>query len=298
MAISQTVWPPISAAKLHLARRLLTAKGRAGEGAFLAEGPQAVREALGCGAARFVVVAEDRTPQAKSLAVDAALQGLPVYLATDAQMAQVTDTVRGQGVVAVCRRLEVGLKDLEGKLFLLLDEVRDPGNVGTLVRTADAFGVDGVIATTGTAEVYAPKVVRASVGSVFHLPVVQRVAFEDAVAWARERGHKLFGADAHGDPLIAGWTEPWRSTVWAVGNEAHGMPNEHLAMLDATMSVPMWGKAESLNVAIAAAICLWESARAQADGEPTPERLEAQKLWREIMDERTHSQPLGEEPAP
>ncbi|MCL2489610.1 MAG: RNA methyltransferase [Propionibacteriaceae bacterium] len=263
MAASQTVWPPLSAAKLHLARRLLTAKGRDVEGAFLAEGPQVVREALGFGAVAFVIVAEGRTPPAKSLAVDAALAGLPVFMATDAQMAQITDTVRGQGVVAVCRRLEVGLKDLEGKLFLVLDEVRDPGNVGTLIRTADAFGVGGVIATTGTAEIHAPKVVRASVGSVFHLPVAQGVAFEDAVSWARGQGLALLGADAHGDPLT-GVTGLWRPTVWVVGNEAHGVPDAHLRMLDSTVSVPMWGRAESLNVATAAAICLWESAVAQA----------------------------------
>jgi len=269
MTISQTVWPPISAAKLHLARRLLTAKGRDAEGAFLAEGPQAVREAMGYGCLVFVVVAEGRTPQAQSLAVDAALRGLPAFLATDAQMAQITDTVHGQGVVAVCRRLEVGLDDLNGKLFLILDEVRDPGNVGTLIRTADAFGVDGVIATTGTAEVFSPKVVRASVGSVFHLPVAQGIDFEDAVTWARSRGYRLIGADVGGDPLAWGFTAAWQPVAWVLGNEAHGISSGHLRMLDETMAVPMWGKAESLNVAIAGAICLWESARAQAIGEPS-----------------------------
>jgi len=259
---------PISGVKLKFVRRLLTSKGRAAEGAFLAEGPQAVREAMGYGSLVFVVVAEGRTPQAQSLAVDASLRGLPSFSATDAQMAEITDTVHGQGVVAVCRRLEVGLEDLGGKLFLVLDEVRDPGNVGTLIRTSDAFGVDGVIATTGTAEVYSPKVVRASVGSVFHLPMVQGVGFEDAVAWARRRGYRLIGTDVGGDPLAWGFAARGEPLVWVLGNEAHGIPDEHLRMLDETMCVPMWGRAESLNVAIAGAICLWESACQQAVGKP------------------------------
>jgi len=269
MTAVQVVWPAISSAKLRLARRLSSAKGRDAEGAFLAEGPQAVREALAFGEVLAVVVSASATDEAQGLADVAVESGLTVLGADDDQMAQITDTVHGQGVVALCRRPSAALQDLEGTLFLVLDEVRDPGNVGTLIRTADALGVAAVIATIGTAEVFAPKVVRASVGSVFHLPVVTGVSFEDAVAWSRSRGHRLIGADANGDPLPGGFAEPWQPTVWVLGNEAHGISSDHLHMLDQALAVPMWGKAESLNVGIAGAICLWESALIQQRGRPS-----------------------------
>lgn len=264
MAVSQPVWPTISVAKLRLACRLLTAKGRSSEGAFLAEGPQAVREALAFGDVAGVIVSESATGQSRSLAKTAADGRRPVFLATDDQLATVTDTVHGQGIVAICRRPTPALGDLTGGLLLLLDQVRDPGNVGTLIRTADAFGARGVIATAGTAEVFAPKVVRASVGSVFHLPVVTGVAFEDAVAWARARGYRLLGADAAGVSLDGAGHQLESPTVWVVGNEAHGLPKDHTGRLDEIIAVPMWGRAESLNVATAAAICLYESALCQS----------------------------------
>jgi len=253
---------PISGVKLKFARRLLTAKGRATEGAFLAEGPQAVREALAFGDVLFVAISASATAEAQALAGGAAVQGLTVFSAADDQMAQVTDTVHGQGVVAVCRQPSASLNGLVGTLFLVLDAVQDPGNVGTLIRTADAFGVAGVVATAGTVEVTSPKVVRASVGSVFHLPVATGVDFDDVVTWARSRGLRLLGADADGVTLNSLGPSLAAPTVWVVGNEAHGLPAEHLRLMDQTVAVPMWGRAESLNVATAAAICLYQSALA------------------------------------
>jgi len=255
---------PASGVKLKFVRRLLTAKGRAAEGAFLAEGPQAVREALAFGDVSFVVVSASATADAQALADGAAARGVTVFSADDDQMAAVTDTVHGQGVVAVCRRPAASLNDLEGALFLVLDAVQDPGNVGTLVRSADAFGAAGVIATTGTAEVFAPKVVRASVGSVFHLPVVTGVGFGDVVAWARSRSLQLLGADAGGVTLNSLGASLARPTVWVVGNEANGLPADHLRQMDERVAVPMWGRAESLNVATAAAVCLYQSALAHS----------------------------------
>jgi len=174
-----------------------------------------------------------------------------------------TDTVRSQGIVAVCGRPSSGLENVVSPtLVLLLDEVRDPGNVGTLVRTADAFGANAVIATTGTAEPWSPKAVRASAGSVFHLPIVTGVDFNEAVAWARSAGLWLLGTAAAGRRLDEVGDDLRRSTLWVVGNEAHGLSPQHLGLLDATVAVPMWGKAESLNVQAAAAVCLYSSATA------------------------------------
>jgi len=251
---------------MRSARRLLTAKGRESVGSFLAEGPQAVREALAWGDVHHLIVAPSSTDVSLHLAVEAALRGTPVFGAGDQDMAFVADTVHGQGIVAVCTRPSPTLDDVVSpRLVLILDEVRDPGNVGTLIRTADAFGADAVIATSGTAEPWAPKAVRASVGSVFHLPIVTGVGFADAVEWAAGRGLDVLAADAEGSPLNdPGVVEVLRAGVaWVVGNEARGLPGDHLAMAHRTVAVPMRGKAESLNVATAAAICLYETAVAQ-----------------------------------
>jgi len=254
----------LSVAKAQQARRLLTAKGRAAVGAFLVEGPQAVREALAWGNVRQVIVAESATPTAMEVAEVAVQQG--VALGDDEQMASLTDTVHGQGIVAVCGLPRGGLNDVDSpRLVLVLDEVRDPGNVGTLIRTADAFGADAVIATAGTAEPWNPKAVRASVGSVFHLPVVTQVGFEDVVGWAGSCGLTVLAADAGGrslnDPGLA--VTLAGPVAWVVGNEAAGLPSSHLVLVDETVAVPMWGKAESLNVATAAGVCLYLTALRQ-----------------------------------
>ena len=262
---STGTWPAISGARFASARRLSAARGRELQAAFLAEGPQTVREALAFGDVRLVIVGPDPTPEADALANRAHELGCPVVAASREQMAGLTDTVHSQDVVAVCGRPASRLDDVTSpRLVLLLDQVRDPGNVGTLIRSADAFGASAVVATTGTAEVWAPKAVRASAGSVFHVPVVPGVAFMEAIAWARGQGLWLLGADAAGHPLDRMGDDLARPTLWVAGNEAHGLPAEHLALLDATVAVPMWGKAESLNVQAAAAICLYCSATAQS----------------------------------
>ena len=253
-------WPEISGARLASARRLSHAKGREAQAAFLAEGPQSVREALAFGDVRLVIVGPDATPEAAALAHRAS-SFCAVVSASGEQMAAITDTVNSQGVVAVCGRPALSLADVASpRLVLLLDEVRDPGNVGTLIRSADAFGASAVIATTGTAEVWSPKAVRASAGSVFHVPVVAGVGFFDAVMWARHSGLNLLGTVAAGRRLDQIGDALKRPTLWVVGNEAHGLSSDHLAVLDETVAVPMWGKAESLNVQAAAAICLYSSA--------------------------------------
>lgn len=263
---ADVAWPAISAAKLRSTRRLLSAKGRQSVGAFLAEGPQAVREALAWGGLRRIMVGPEPTAVAAQLAEAAARQGVPVAAVGGDDMALITDTVHGQGIVGVCGRPSLSLGDIvRHRLVLILDEVRDPGNVGTLIRTADAFGVDAVITTSGTAEPWAPKAVRASVGSVFHLPIITGVGFQQVVGWASHQGLKLLAADSSGWPL----DEPnvvdllSGTVAWIVGNEAAGLPPEHLAAADETVAVPMRGRAESLNVAAAAAICLYTTAVAQ-----------------------------------
>lgn len=259
-------WPLISAAKLRTTRQLLQARGRALGQAFLAEGPQAVREALAWGDTQLVIVGPEPTSPASALAGTAQRQGVTVVAAAAKDLATITDTVRSQGIVAVCGLPGATLDDIvTPQLVLVLDEVRDPGNAGTLIRSADAFGAAAVLATPGSAEPWNPKAVRAGAGSVFHLPIVPGLPFDEVVAWAHGQGLQLLATATGGRRLDdPGLAEVLRGPVaWLFGNEAAGLPPEHLALADQTVAVPMWGRAESLNVAAAAAVCLYTTACAQ-----------------------------------
>lgn len=271
---AQTLYPRLSASQLRSTRRLLHHKGRQLSGEFLAEGAQAVREALKVpGAVRLLIVDDPvRHQELLETAGD-----VPVAQASPEQIATLSDTVNSQGVFAVCVQHTVSLADLSShaaQLVVICAQVRDPGNAGTVVRCADAFGADAVILSSGSVELHNPKTVRASVGSIFHLPVVSGVDFHDAVEWARAQGLQVFAADIGGEPLdeIGRQGVLARPTAWVMGNEAWGLPGDELAACDLVVSVPMWGRAESLNLSTAAAVCLYATASAQHGPKTDPSR--------------------------
>jgi TrmH family RNA methyltransferase len=140
--------------------------------------------------------------------------------------------------------------------------VRDPGNAGTIIRAADAAGADAVILTGRSVDLYNPKVVRSSTGSIFHLPVAVGVTLDDVRERAREAGLQVFAADIKGTDLLAARNEGLllAPTAWLFGNEARGLSDEDLAKVDRSISVPIYGHAESMNLATAASVCLYESA--------------------------------------
>ena len=152
--------------------------------------------------------------------------------------------------------------DPPARLDVVLAEVRDPGNAGAVVRAADAAGADGVIVTAQSVDMGNAKVVRSTAGSLFHLPVVQEAEFADVVAAARRCGMQVLAADGSGDPLAD--VDLSRPTVWVFGNEAWGLPGDVAAACDRVVALPIYGKAESLNLATAAAVCLYASAGAQS----------------------------------
>jgi TrmH family RNA methyltransferase len=177
------------------------------------------------------------------------------------------DTVTPQGIVAVCRQFPTSVRDILGgaTLVAVLEEVRDPGNAGTIIRAADAAGADGVILTGRSVDLYNPKVVRASTGSIFHLPVAVGAELESVLERARENGLTVLAADIKGDDLLVARQEGLlaRPTAWLFGNEARGLSDEYLALADRAVTVPIYGHAESMNLATAASVCLYESAFAQ-----------------------------------
>ena len=147
----------------------------------------------------------------------------------------------------------------------ILEEVRDPGNAGTIIRAADAAGADAVILTGRTVDPYNPKVVRASTGSIFHIPIAVDVELEDVARLVQSAGLQLVAADIKGEDLLLARADGTlaKPTAWLFGNEAQGLAGEEKALADHRVAVPVYGAAESLNLGTAATVCLYASARAQ-----------------------------------
>ena len=258
---------------------------------FLAEGPQAVREALTLHQKRIAagepgIVYEvyasesclERHPDLEALA-----EGTDAYLATDEVLAAMADTVTPQGVLAVCAFLDVSIEqvlDAGPQLVAVLCQVRDPGNAGTVLRAADAAGADAVVLTASSVDIYNPKAVRSTAGSLFHLPIVLGADVGELVARCKERGIGILAADGYGqldldqlqdenaarrlgNPAAESVYALEAPTAWLFGNEAQGLSEEEIALADHRVAVPVYGKAESLNLGTAATVCLYASARSQ-----------------------------------
>ncbi|MGW7132956.1 TrmH family RNA methyltransferase [Streptomyces bobili] len=257
-------------ARVAAARRLARRNFRGKERLFLAEGPQAVREAA---AHPDTLVELFVTPEAAERHADilgeARNAGARVHLADGEVIEDISTTVTPQGLVGVCRFIDTPFDDIlaaRPKLVAVLAHVRDPGNAGTVLRCADAAGADAVVLTDASVDLYNPKAVRASVGSLFHLPVAVGVPVERAVAGLRDAGVRVLAADGAGEDDLDDELDRGTMggpTAWVFGNEAWGLPEETRALADAVVRVPIHGKAESLNLATAAAVCLYASARAQ-----------------------------------
>ena len=255
--ISSTKNPKVqAAARLH--KRAMREQDRR----FLIEGAQGVAEALAeSPPALETLFVEDDLHE---LAVRAREVGVDVVHADMAVLSRLTSTVTPQGILGVAPFIDVSLEALPGEgCVSVLHEVRDPGNAGTILRSGDAAGTSGVVFTASSVDVYNPKTVRASAGSVFHLPVVRGVSTGDAIEHLRAQGRRILAMDARGsEPLYA--TDVSGPIAFVFGNEAHGLPQEVVSMADATVRVPHAGRAESLNLAAAATVCLFEGARQAA----------------------------------
>lgn len=229
-----------------------------------------MREALEDG--RGLVRELFATPEAASRHGDLLVGGVEVHVVSSEVMASLAQTVSPQGIVAVATMCHVPLESAVSngaRLVAVLASVRDPGNAGTLLRSADAAGADAVVLTDRSVDVYNAKCVRASAGSLFHLPIAVGVPVTDAVAACRSAGLTVLAADAAGsDDLdrLADDGALGRPTGWLFGNEAWGLPDEVAGLADRVVRVPIHGRAESLNLAAAAAVCLYSSARAQRSG--------------------------------
>ena len=250
----------LSNAKVKLVRSLARRRARYAAQQFVIEGVRLIEEAVGAGIAPALVLYAARTeddPRSRTL-LDRLRAATPeVYAASDAVMQAVSSTETPQGIVAVVPFLALPLP-AQPQFVLILDAVRDPGNVGTILRSARAAGVDVVFFAPGTADPYNDKVVRAAMGAHFHLPI--RVSAWKEIRELVEMIPRVYLADARGeiDYARADWARP---VVLIVGGEAEGASDAAKEIATARVSIPMRGGTESLNAAMAATVLLFEAAR-------------------------------------
>ncbi|MDN8548408.1 RNA methyltransferase [Microbacterium sp. NM3R9] len=257
--------------RVRAVAKLTKRSARHESGLFLLEGPQAAREALAYRPDTLVEVfatpaAVERHPELRAAAEDA---GLDIVFASEAVLGAMADTVTPQGIVAVARQSPTSVRDVFAgapRLIAICEEVRDPGNLGTIIRAADAAGADAIVLTGRTVDPYNPKVVRSTTGSLFHLPVAVGVELETAIERAHAAGMRVVAADVKGEDFLEHRATLSEPTAWLFGNEAHGLDDDALSRADLALRLPIYGAAESLNLATAASVCLYETAFAQRAG--------------------------------
>lgn len=248
---------PLSQRRAALVRRLRTRRMREREASVLVEGVRAVHEALDAGVGPRAVVVSPRlasTAEGRRLRSRFAEAGIEPDQVSDAELGELSDTEHPQGVLLVCAQPSSTAEISGDGRYLVLDAVQDPGNAGTLIRAATAFGLDGVIALDGTVDLWGAKAVRASAGMAFRIPILSMTAGA-LVERVSAGGLELLVADTRGTSVAE-----WASTggwLLVVGNEGSGSRPDVLEAATERMSVPMPGPAESLNVGMAGAVLLY-----------------------------------------
>ncbi|MFP4234367.1 MAG: TrmH family RNA methyltransferase [Nitriliruptoraceae bacterium] len=249
---------------MRAARGLHRSRHRHATGRHLVEGPRAVVEALRAGLVEELYLDADDAAQLVAtwgLTPRADAPAVHVEHVTTAVLAAISDATTPQGVVAVARTRTAELGQIPAGVVVVLDRVADPGNAGTVLRTADALGAAAVVLTTGSVDPFAPKTIRAAVGSTYHLPVVVGVSLAEVADHARATGRRVVGLDAGGGAGLEVLRAAAGAVTLVLGNEAHGLDAASRASLDATVAIELDPRAESLNVAAAAAIAIHAATR-------------------------------------
>lgn len=246
-------------------------KNREAEAAFLVEGIRAVREACRQRApVELLLVAPEMlsSESGREFVAEQVEAGLPARYLAAAAFTSLSDRDRPTGLAAIVRHSLTAVSDLpvgEDSIFVALEGASGPGNVGTIVRTADSVGAAGVILIGATADPYDPAAVRASVGSLFALPLARATGLEETLEWAQSRGLQVITTSAHAE--AEHWSAPYRlPALLVLGSEARGLSPEALQQGDVAVRIPMRGRATSLNLAVAAGVLLYEIRRRQASG--------------------------------
>jgi TrmH family RNA methyltransferase len=253
----------LSKEKLKELIKLKTKKGRKTQGKFLIEGLRLCEEMASSNwdaeSVLFTSSFQDSTAGKKLLRKFERRNVHTIPLKNDA-IKKLSDTVTPQGIICVVKIRQFSWDEVWSKVLsivLVLDQIRDPGNVGTLIRTADAFGIDGVILSTDTVELFNPKVIRSTMGSIFHVPVFGEVDLEKTIPGLKRRNFKICGTDAkEGKDLDQ--LDYSSNICLLIGSEAKGLSTRLSRLSDETIRIPTGGKAESLNASVAGGILLYE----------------------------------------
>lgn len=241
--------------RLKALRSLHARKGRMAAGSFLLETTRLVLEAMACGWELSEIFATSEW-----LAQHGPLPGHEVTEVASGIFGPLVTTESPEGIVAVARLpVERPIPFAPRSWYVLVEALQDPGNLGTIIRTADAVGLDAVLTGPGTVDPFSPKVVRGSMGAIFHLPVLVRRDLGEDLELLKQQGVRVLAA-AHGGRSLYD-LELTGSLAWVIGNEGTGLSPEMKAAADEVVSIPMPGRAESLNAAMAAAVCLYETLR-------------------------------------
>lgn len=250
-------------ARVKSVARLSRRRERDATGTYLVEGPNAVAEAVADGVVQTVYVREDDVDD-HDLAgwVD---DGIDVVVVTDEVLAKLTDATSPQGVAAVARQVVTRVSAMVGEgVLVVLEEPNDPGNLGTVIRTADAAGCAGVVVTGDAVDLFHPKVVRATAGSLTHLPVGRCADVAEVVAACSAVGQRVVGLDADGEVDVFTLEQDAAPVAVVLGTESHGLSAGARAAVDGLVAIPQFGRAESLNLAVAAAVTIYAAARGRA----------------------------------
>jgi TrmH family RNA methyltransferase len=241
-------------------KKLLTKKGRKEQGTFLIEGEHLVEEALSSGWPIVDVILSEEFQLPQSWIEEYPVLTKEKNVLSSSLFEELSETMAPQGIAMVLKKKQRDqIKGLlkEGQTLVLIDQVQDPGNLGTIIRTADAAGIDGIILGKGTVDPFSGKVLRSTQGSIFHLPIYEE-ELEHTISQLQEEGWKVFGTSLQGAQDYRAVTlQKDQKTALLLGNEGEGVSKNLLAQVDQKIKIPIWGNAESLNVAIAAGILLY-----------------------------------------
>lgn len=244
----------------RMARLMSDRRFRKTNGEMACEGSKMLEEALRSSAKVSAVLLADNAAVPPHLLAQAEQQGAKLYTCPETLLTRVSDVKTPQGIIFSCTRPAAQLDALRGaKHVLLLEGLQDPGNLGTIIRTADAFALDGIILCEGCVDPTAPKVVRATMGAAFRLPLVS-AGLTEAAAFVKQQGMKLYTTALHRDSVSLTQTDMHKAAV-IIGSEGRGVSQNAIDVCDQCVIIPMKGHAESLNASVAASIVMYEMQR-------------------------------------
>jgi TrmH family RNA methyltransferase len=251
--------------KLKLINNLLEKRSaRRKEGKFVIEGPHLIEEAGD--KLNFIVYCE-KLPIVKKLEDE----GVPAYKVSKEQFAELSGVEAPQGVLGVVREFGYQFRDVlkaDKTLIVFCVGVQDPGNLGTIIRSADAFGASGIILSKGTVDLYNPKVARSTMGSLFHLPIITTEDEKETIGHLKEKNVKIVATEASAK-LNCFNSDLKGPTAFLIGNEGAGLSKEMIGLADESVSIPMVGKSESLNAGVSVSVLLYEASRQKSQPSPS-----------------------------